>query len=139
MKSLKNYLSIFLTVLLFWSVSGVFASEVKELGKPGTKTAISPDWTLTYSFNTNPAMGNLIVKVKILDKDGNPVDGLTVIGISDMAEMHDSNSGKVEFVQNKKKDFLLPINVSMPGAWNVMILVKKQKKVLFTGRIDFHV
>jgi len=137
---MKNIPIILLAVIsLLWSSKVMAKDGVQDLGKPGTKTVINNDMTFVYEFNSHPAMGTLILKVKVTDKDGHPVEGLTLIGISDMPEMGDSNSGKVKFVQNKKKDFLLPINVTMPGKWLVTVIIKKQKKVLLTGRIGFHV
>ena len=131
---------ILFTALSLLLGSGLLAdTKVLDLGKPGTKTPIGQDLILTYSFNVRPAMGMVILKVKVTDKDGNPAEGLTLTGVSDMPEMRDSNSGKVKFQQNKKKDFLLPINVTMPGKWNVTVIIQKKKKVLLTGGVDFHV
>ena len=132
---------IFLTIFITWFLTpSIFAGTgMQDLGQPGTKTVIGTDLTFTYSFNVHPALGMVVLKVKVTDRDGNPVEGLTIKGISDMPEMHDSNSGKVKFLQNKKKDFLLPINVTMPGKWQVTITVEKGKKPLLNGVINFNV
>ncbi len=140
MKNLKKLLMVLLPVFLLVLASNVPAGAgALDLGKPGTKTAIGMGLTLTYSFNAHPAMGMVILKVKVTDPDGNPVDGISLTGISEMPEMHDSDSGKVKFVQNKKKDFLLPVNVTMPGKWQVTVGVEKKKKAFFTGVINFDV
>lgn len=114
-------------------------TTVQDMGKPGTKTVIDKGVQLTYSFNAHLAMGTVILKIKVTDSKGNPVEGYSLTGVYDMPEMNDSNSGKVAFVQNKKKDFLLPINVTMPGKWEVTVTVKKGRKTLITGLIDFNV
>lgn len=137
---MKKILSVFLMILSTLLVSTARAgSPPQNLGQPGTKTAIGPGLTLTYSFNTHPALGMLILKVRVTGKDGNPAEGITLTGVSDMPEMGDSNSGKVKFQQNKKKDFLLPINVTMPGKWQVTVSVEKGRKRLFSGVINFNV
>jgi hypothetical protein len=140
MKNLKIFLIALLPVFYLFPAFNLHAgSGIQDLGKPGTKTAIGKGLTLTYSFNVHPAMGMVILKVRVTDKDGNPEDGISLTGISDMPEMQDSNSGKVKFVQNKKKDFLFPINVTMPGKWQVTVVAEKKKKAFFTGIINFNV
>jgi hypothetical protein len=136
---MKKILGFLLLFTLLAGSSVLAGAGVPDLGQPGTKTTIGPNLTLTYSFNTHPALGMVILKVQVTDKNGNPVEGVTLTGVSDMPEMHDSNSGKVKFLQNKKKDFLLPINITMPGLWQVTVTIEKDKKYLFTGMINFHV
>lgn len=137
---MKKILSVILMILSTIMVTDVPAdAKIQDLGQPGTKTVIGKDMTLTYSFNVRPAMGMVILKIKVTGKDGKPVDGLVLTGISDMPEMRDSNSGKVTFLKNKKKDFLLPVDITMPGKWQVTVLVEKQKKLLLTGMINFNV
>jgi hypothetical protein len=136
---MKKILSFLLFISLL-AVPRAFSSAlIPDLGEPGTKTGIGQGLTLTYSFNTHPALGMVVLKVKVTDKDGKPVEGLVIKGVSDMPEMHDSNSGKVVFLQNKKKDYLLPVNVTMPGLWQVTVTVEKGKKTFFTGVVNFHV
>jgi hypothetical protein len=137
---MKKILTVFLMILSTLLVSSALAdTKAQDMGQPGTKTLIGPGWTLTYGFNAHPALGMLILKVRVTDKDGNPVEGITLTGVSDMPEMGDSNSGKVKFQQNKKKDFLLPVNVTMPGKWQVAVTVGKGRKRLFNGVINFNV
>jgi len=40
---------------------------------------------------------------------------------------------------NKKGDYLLPVNVVMPGEWEVVLNFHKDKKPIYTGRARFNV
>jgi hypothetical protein len=135
----KKILGFLFLFLLAAGPRGLAGVTISDLGQPGTRTPIGQDMALTYNFNVHPALGMVILKVRVTDKDGNPVEGVNLTGVSDMPEMRDSNSGKVKFLQNKKKDYLLPINVTMPGLWQVTVTVEKNKKPLFIGRVNFNV
>ena len=135
----KSIFAISAALIWFAGTSLQAVPAVQDLGKPGTKTVIDKSVILSYSFNAHPAMGTVILKIKVTDSKGKPVDGYLLTGVSDMPEMKDSNSGKVAFFQNKKKDYLLPINVTMPGKWEVTVTVKKGRKTVLTGLIDFDV
>ena len=54
-----------------------------------------------------------------------------------MRGAHDS--GEVPFKLNKKGDYLLPVNVVMPGEWEVKLVFMKDKEPVFRGRITFKV
>ncbi len=54
-----------------------------------------------------------------------------------MAGAHDS--GEVAFKLNKKGDYLLPVNVVMPGGWEVRLTFSRNGVVIFRGRILFDV
>ena len=85
-------------------------------------------------------MGMAILKVQLFDKDGKQVTGLEIIGQSDMPSMKGAHdSGEVAFKLNKKGDYLLPVNVVMPGDWEVLLTFSRSKIVLFRGRVTFSV
>jgi hypothetical protein len=55
----------------------------------------------------------------------------------EMKGAHDS--GEVPFKLNKKGDYLLPVNVVMPGEWEVKLVFLKGKEPVYRGRITFKV
>lgn len=110
------------------------------LGGTGTKNKINDDLYFTYDFDKKPAMGMLIVIIQVYDKKGGKVTSLAVTGASGMPSMggaHDS--GDMSFRLNKKGKYLLPVNVVMPGDWEVKIRFKKGNTIIYSGKIRFDV
>jgi hypothetical protein len=49
------------------------------------------------------------------------------------------DSGNVDFKLSRKSDYLLPVDVVMPGDWEVQLTFMKDGKAIFYGRVDFDV
>ncbi len=114
--------------------------EFKDLPKAGKKCWIGEVYYFLYEFDRTPKMGMAILKVQLFDKDGKQVTDLEIIGQSDMPSMKGAHdSGEVAFKLNKKGDYLLPVNVVMPGDWEVLLTFSRSKIVLFRGRVTFSV
>ena len=116
------------------------APPVQELAKSGKKCWIGEDHYFTWEFDKTPKMGTSILIIKLHDKDGTRAADLTLTGRTDMPAMpgaHDS--GDVPFKNNKAGDYLLPVNVAMPGDWEVLLNFSRDGSVIFRGRISFHV
>jgi len=114
--------------------------EFKDLAGPGKKCWIGEVLYFTYEFDRTPKMGTAILKVKVFEKNGNQVSDLDISGRSDMPSMRGAHdSGDVAFKQNKKGDYLLPVNIVMPGDWEVLLTFSRTKIVIFRGRITFNV
>jgi hypothetical protein len=129
-------------LLLIAAVSWLGAAEIEftPLTEPGHKTAISADLFIVYEFSERPQLGTVILKIQVFDKDGNKVTPLTIQGRSGMPSMpghHDS--GQVDFKLSRKNDYLLPVDVVMPGDWEVQLTFMKDGKAIFFGRVDFDV
>jgi hypothetical protein len=43
----------------------------------------------------------------------------------------------VKFQLNKKGDYLLPVELVMPGEWSVLIRVKSGKEEIYAGQVLF--
>jgi hypothetical protein len=129
------------TVLMaFALVSLVVAGDGARLSGTGSKIWIGKDYYFTYDYDKKPALGTVIVRVEVFDKNGKRDTGFAVTGDSGMPEMKGSHdSGEVAFVLNKKGVYLLPINVVMPGEWQVVLIFKKAGKLLFAGHTRFNV
>lgn len=114
--------------------------EAAELAPAGRKNRINDDRWFTWEFDRTPRMGTVVVKVKLFDAAGRRVTDLEITGRSDMSSMrgyHDS--GEVKFKVSGKGDYLLPVNVVMPGDWEVVLTFRSGDNVLVSGRISFKV
>jgi len=107
---------------------------------PGKKCPINDDYYFKYVFSEKPKMGMVILKIQIFDKNNNQVVPYKAMGRSDMPSMrgvHDS--GDVEFKLNRKNDYLLPVNVVMPGDWEIRVVFRLNDQPVFHGIIRFEV
>jgi hypothetical protein len=112
----------------------------QDLGKPGKKCWIGEAHYFTWEFDKTPKMGTAILIVKLYDREGKRVSDLAVTGRSDMPSMRGAHdSGEVAFKLNKAGDFLLPVNVVMPGDWEVRLTFSRDGVVVFRGRVTFDV
>lgn len=112
----------------------------KPIPKAGKKYDIDADTYLIWEFNEKPKMGTAFLKIQVFNKKGEQIKPFTIFGRSDMPSMrgvHDS--GDVEFKLNKKNDYLMPVNIVMPGDWEVRVTFLKDGKPVFTGSITFDV
>ena len=106
----------------------------------GTPVPFNKDMSLVYDFNRNPAIGMLVVRIKVTDSGNNPVKNLRITGNSGMPSMKGAHdTGEVEFRINKEGVYLLPVNIVMPGDWEIEVIIYRDKDRLFKGRIGFNV
>ncbi len=112
----------------------------QDLPKSGKKCWIGEVNYFTWEFDKTPKMGTSILIIKLYDKDGTQVSDLAVTGRSDMPSMRGAHdSGEVAFKTNKAGNYLLPVNVVMPGDWEVRLTFSRNGIVIFRGRITFDV
>jgi hypothetical protein len=133
---------VLIALLLATAGAWLVAEEIvfMPLTEAGEKTAISADLFIVYGFSERPKMGTVILKIQVFDKGGNKVTPLTIQGRSGMPSMpghHDS--GEVDFKLSRKNDYLLPVDIVMPGDWEVRLTFKKDGKTIFYGRVNFDV
>lgn len=114
--------------------------EFQDLAKSGKKCWIGEVNYFTWEFDRTPKMGTAILVIKLYDKDGTRVTDLAITGRSDMPSMRGAHdSGEVAFKTNKAGDYLLPVNIVMPGDWEVRLTFSRNGIVVFRGRIAFDV
>jgi hypothetical protein len=58
-------------------------------------------------------------------------------GMPSMRGAHET--GDRPFALSKKGDYLLPINIVMPGDWEIRVTILKAGKVTFRGRYNFDI
>lgn len=106
----------------------------------GKKCSINDDYYFKYEFNETPKMGMSILKIQIFDRKNNQAVPFKMIGRSDMPSMRGAHdSGDVEFKLNRKNDYLLPVNVVMPGDWEIRVTMTLNGQAVFHGSIRFEV
>lgn len=111
-----------------------------ELPGPGKTCRIGDAYAFIYEFDKTPKMGMVIVKVKLFDRGGARTTELGLVGRADMPSMRGAHdTGEVAFRLNKKGDYLLPINLVMPGEWEVRLVFIKGDVVVFRGALNFDV
>lgn len=132
-------------LFLFLARAGAFAQTTTEpvfelLPGPGKTCRIGDVYTFTYEFDKTPKMGMAILKIRLYDETGKKTTSLEITGRSDMPSMSGAHdSGEVLFWLNKKGDYLCPVNIVMPGEWEVRLVFSLKKEVIFRGRFKFNV
>ncbi|MEI6614899.1 MAG: hypothetical protein WCL37_08370 [Chrysiogenales bacterium] len=128
-------ISFFLLLSLVWAEE---QSAIKLV--PGGRFAVSEGIYGTWEFNQKPQIGMVILKIQLFDKNDVKISPLTISGSNGMPSMpghHDS--GELAFKLNKKQNYLLPINVVMPGEWEVQLIFRDGEKIVQRAVIRFDV
>ncbi len=106
----------------------------------GKKCWIGKDYYFIYKFDKAPKMGTTILKIQLFNKNGKRNTNLNIIGNYGMPSMKGAHdSGDEPFKLNKKGDYLLPVNIVMPGEWEVKLTFIKDKKIIYLGKFRFNV
>ncbi len=107
---------------------------------PGKKVSIGNDYYFVYGFDKKPKLGTMIMKVEVFTRDGKKDTSFEVKADSGMPSMKGAHeSGDRSFKLSKKGDYLLPIDIVMPGDWEVRFTFIKDGKVIFRGSYQFNV
>ena len=107
---------------------------------PGKKCPINEAYYFRYEFSEKPKMGMVILKVQVFDKKNDQVVPFKATGRSDMPSMRGAHdSGDVEFRLNRKNDYLLPVNIVMPGDWEIRLIFWLNGQPVYHGSIRFDV
>jgi hypothetical protein len=92
----------------------------------------------TWRFASRPRLGTVVLKVQVFGADGKRVKDLKVAGRSGMPSMRGAHdTGDTPFKLNKKGDYLLPVDVVMPGGWEVVLSFFEGRKRIYHGKVDF--
>jgi hypothetical protein len=116
------------------------ASAYPAMPEPGKKVQIGNGYYLMYGFDKQPKLGTVIMKVEIFTKEGKKDTSFEVKADADMPSMRGAHAtGDRPFVLSKKGDYLLPINIVMPGDWEIKLTIMRDGKVVARGRYNFNV
>lgn len=110
------------------------------MAEPGKKVPVGDGYYLIYGFDKKPKLGTVIMKVEIFTAEDKKVTSFEVKADAGMPSMRGAHeTGERPFTLSKKGDYLLPINIVMPGDWEIRLTVTKSGKVIFRGRYNFNV
>jgi len=95
---------------------------------------------LVYNFDKKPKLGTLIIKVEIFNSKDKKDTSMEITGSAGMPSMRGAHdTGDRPFALSNKGVYLLPVNIVMPGEWEIKLTVKKSGKVIFRGSHRFDV
>jgi len=116
------------------------AAVYVPMPEPGKRVVIGNGYYLIYGFDKKPKLGTVIMKVEIFTAEGRTDTSFMVKADADMPSMRGAHdTGDRPFVVSKRGDYVLPINIVMPGAWEVKLTVTKDGRIIYRGRHDFNV
>lgn len=128
------------------SVGGSTASQTEQaavypsMPAPGKKVPIGTDHYLIYGFDKKPKLGTVIIKVEIFTKEGKKDTSFQVKADAGMPSMKGAHeTGEQPFKLSKKGDYLLPIDIVMPGDWEIRLTLLREGKIIFRGSYQFDV
>jgi len=106
----------------------------------GKKVLLGGGDYFIYNFDKKPKLGTLIIKVEIFNRNDKKDTSMEIIGDAGMPSMKGAHdTGDRPFVLSNKGAYLLPLNIVMPGDWEIKLTIKKNGKVIFRGSHRFDV
>jgi hypothetical protein len=108
--------------------------------EPGAKVQIGSGYYMVYGFDKKPKLGTVIMKIDIFKGEGERDSSFQVKGDSGMPSMRGAHeTGDRAFQHSRKGSYLLPIDIVMPGDWEIRLTILKDGKVFFRGRYNFDI
>ena len=129
-------------LLISWagSATASAAEQVvyQPLPKPGGKVTIDAEHYFTYGFDKQPKLGATVMRVEIFSRSGKRDTSFIIKGSADMPSMRGTHSsGDTVFSLSTKGVYLLPVQLVMPGDWEIKFTFVKSNKTLFRGSYRF--
>jgi hypothetical protein len=115
------------------------AATFVSMPAPGEKVPIGNGMYMIYGFVEKPKMGPVIMKIQVFDKNNEKDRSVGITADSGMPSMPSMGTDHATCMLNKKGDYLVPINMTMPGDWEVKITITKHGKVMYRGSYRFDV
>ncbi|MEW6078785.1 MAG: hypothetical protein AB1724_13295 [Thermodesulfobacteriota bacterium] len=138
-KTRALWVAVMLVMLIVPAV-GPAEEAFTPLPQAGKAFIIGPGYSGMWEFSEKPKMGTVVLKIVIYNNKEARDTSLKITGESGMPSMRGHHeSGDVEFKLNKNGDYLMPVNIVMPGEWDVRIKFIKDGKVIYRGVIEFDV
>jgi hypothetical protein len=122
--------------------AGAQKTAYLPMAEPGKRILIGNGNYFIYGFDKKPKLGTVIMKVEIFHANGEKDTSLKVFADAGMPSMGGKNAhdtGDRGFALSRKGVYLLPINIVMPGDWEIRLTVVKDDKSVFIGRYDFDI
>ncbi len=110
-----------------------------SLPGPGEKVPIGNGKSMIYGFVEKPKMGSVILKIQVFNDKGEKDGSVAITADSWMPSMPSMGTDHDTFKLSRKGDYLVPVNITMPGDWEVKITIAKDGKVIYRGSYRFDV
>ena len=108
--------------------------------QPGKKVQFGEGNYLIYKFDKQPKLGTVIIKVEIFNSKDKKDTSMGITGSAGMPSMSGAHdTGDLPFALSNKGTYLLPVNIVMPGEWEIKLTIKKAGKIIFRGSHRFDV
>ncbi len=109
-------------------------SVYRALPGEGKRCSIDGGHYFIYKFDKRPKLGTAILKIQLFNKQGKKDASLKIIGNYGMPSMRGAHdSGDLFFKLNQKGVYLLPVNLVMPGEWEIRLRFIQDEKVIYRG------
>lgn len=120
------------------------ASATKEpafitMPAPGEKVPLGNGQYLIYGFVEKPKMGSVIMKIRVFNNKGEKDGSVSIAADVWMPSMPSMGTAHDTFKLSKKGDYLMPVEITMPGEWEIKITIEKNGKVIYRGSHRFNV
>jgi hypothetical protein len=108
--------------------------------EPGKKVQLAGGSYFIYNFDKKPKLGPVIIKVEIYNSEGKKDTSMEIKGDAGMPSMGGAHeTGERSFKLSRNGVYLLPIDIVMPGDWEIRLTFLKKGKVIFRGSYKFDV
>ena len=112
--------------------------EFTPLPRPGRKVPLGKDHCFTYGFTQQPKLGTAVMRVEIFTLDGKRDTTFAIQGDADMPSMRGAHSsGPKAFALSNKGVYLLPVQLVMPGDWEIRFSFLKNGQTVLRGAYLF--
>jgi len=112
--------------------------DFTTLPKPGRKVPLGKDHYFTYGFTQQPKLGTAVMRVEVFTLDGKRDTTFAIQGDADMPSMRGAHSsGPKAFALSNKGVYLLPVQLVMPGDWEIRFSFLKNGQTVLRGAYLF--
>lgn len=113
-------------------------AEYTLLPKPGTRVPLGTTHYFIFGFTRPPKLGNAIMRVDLFTLDGRPDRSFAIQGEADMPSMRGAHShGPKPFALSAKGAYLLPVQLVMPGDWEIRFTFERPGAPVFRCAYPF--
>lgn len=140
MSRLRSLMPVIALLLLAAPAWPQDPAEGVSILEPGKRFTVNDTVYGVCEFTQKPQIGMVVLKVQLFDQNDVQVTPYAISGSSGMPSMpghHDS--GEVPLKRNRFGNYLLPVNVVMPGDWEIRLVFRDGERIVFQGAIRFDV
>jgi len=111
----------------------------QKLPGAGKKVWIGDSHYFTYRFDKTPKIGVVVLKIQLFTRKGIKDRRCEITCLSGMSSKEGSIQTEGQFKLNRLGDYLLPVNFSSHGEWEVKLVFKKDGQEIYYGSFTLKV